>query len=186
MEKSKIAAIEPFMMKGQHQTWQKSGTTFYKFLITMEDGTNGTVLSKRMEIPWQTGEIVTFDFNNGFISNIRRAEERKNGNSYYEDPTVQQYITRNLCLKISIHFLSRFDEQANIKKGDIFRLAEKFQQWCYQDFKDNQHLLNRRSALERAMECREVECEGVVSSTILLNLAEEIVQWMSQESPSPF
>jgi hypothetical protein len=190
MEKSTIKSIEPLIFKGEHQSWEKDGITYYKFMITMDDGSNGTISSKKTESPWKVGDEITYTYNNGFISNIKRADsnwsENRKPSNYYDDPKVQANITKNQCLKISTGFLAKYNDQSNIKKGDVFQLAGKFYNWCYQDFKDNQQLLNKRAALERALECMEISSEGISSSATLINQAEDIIGWISQESASPF
>lgn len=104
-------------------TWEKDGTTFYKFEYEMEDGQIVNAMHKTQEPKFKVGETAEYTITNAQYNNGKLSKPQEQGS--YNDPKKQTSIIAQSCIKAACDAYSGLNKDAD----DIIKAAEKFFHW---------------------------------------------------------
>lgn len=185
---SKLTQYFPLTLNGVHQTWEKDGSIYYKFEVVFENGDKGSALSKKKEGNYKVGEEYSYDYTAretglASIKGMKSTTQSYNGGgartNYYDDPIVQERITRNTALKVVNQFIvsAKIPE---VTQENIFKIADAFTKWCYEDNDaKNVSLLEKRSALERTIEQIAIESLKIKTTKDIIQVAQTNYNYLS-------
>jgi len=206
MEKAILKHAEKAYYNGQQDTYTNGeGKKYYKYNVTLTKSDNTEITGyKYMEDPdhkFVTGKEYEYETeqdkkNNTKFKVLRKVKEDNGyggGNSFksrYDDPKVQKAITRKTCYALAVSYFidntnittETFQEEAMLKNSTKV-MADKMVEYCYTGVgeKENDKLLNRRSALEIAVHAKNIPGMKIMAPTELFAYAEEIMTYISAE-----
>ena len=119
MKTSKIKNVQ------SNGTWEKDGTTFYKFEYEMEDGQIVNAMHKTQEPKFKIGDTVEYTITNTQYNNGKLNKPQQAPQANYNDPKKQTSIIAQSCIKAACDAYSGLNKDAD----EIIKAAEKFFNW---------------------------------------------------------
>ena len=117
MKTSKVKSVQG------NGTWEKDGTTFYKFEYEMEDGQIVNAMHKTQEPKFKVGETAEYTITNAQYNNGKLSKPQEQG--IYNDPKKQTSIIAQSCIKAACDAYSGLNKNPD----DIIKAADNFFNW---------------------------------------------------------
>lgn len=187
----------------QNRTWQNpSGQTYYKFILEFENGDKGDALSAKEHGNYEIGKEYTYEKTSREVNgttyysfkSIKSLDAtarsgnfpKKGGGDYkkhWDDPIVQQRITRAHAFTKASEYLAAKENQSEISSESITMLADHMHEWCYLNIEVgkegwSEDLLDRRTSLSNAIIQMAIKPLGISSWGVLAKRAEENYQYL--------